>query len=122
MLSIHPTSTKSLTLCFYVGSQNTRQHSSDLYQSLLIVNTNFIRYTKSKSLGVFKYSVSLNTLLIFIVTCTYIVFYNYKVPEKCTVEIIIGYSLKFANYGQPAKSNGIDLDLQKRLNVFDCTW
>lgn len=43
----------------------------------------------------------LNIFLIFVVT--YIVCYNYKVPEKCSVEIVIGCGLKYADYGQPAK-------------------
>lgn len=50
------------------------------------------------------------------------VFYNYKVLKKHSVEIIIGYSLKFAAYASQPKYNGVKLDLQKRINAFDSTW
>lgn len=48
VVSVYPTSEKSPVLSFCFGSQNTRQHSSDLHPSLLTINTEFIMHTKSK--------------------------------------------------------------------------
>lgn len=73
-------------------------------------------HTKSKSLGIFKVLSRFKYLINILVTCTY------KVCEKCGVESYLAVAWKFANYGQPVWSNGIKLDLQRRLNAFDSAW
>lgn len=45
-------------------------------------------------------------------------FYNYKVPENYSVAVMIGHSLKCADYVQPAKISGIKLDLQEKIKCF----